>query len=248
MPSASADSNSCQSCPVRKLPTFSYLSDEEWQEFQRLRTTNNYRRGSAIFYEGNRPLGLYFICRGRVKLVKDDLRGRGQIVRIVEAPDFLGDRAFFAEQLYACTSEVMEDARICFLEKRHVWTLFSHQPSALLLLVKRFASELGRAEEYMHCLAVCTIRARLATHLLRAWRRLADSSQGGNEFTLGESRSELAEVLGTTPEAVSRALNEFCSKGWMEIEGRHVRILDSARLRQAACLSESPTSWRADTP
>ena len=180
-------------------------------------------------------MGLYLICSGRVKVRKEGRLGHDQIVRIAEAPDLLGDRAFFSESPYAATGEVMEESRICFLEARQFWDLLGRDNDTLRHLVHRFADELGRAEELMHCLAACTVRERSAAELLRA------RDMGSNdEFLLTESRIELAQILGTTPEAVSRALAEFSDKGWIAVNGRKVRILAEEPLRQAACPHRRP--------
>lgn len=225
-------------CPLKKLPILHHVSAEKWRQFEQLAAVHAHRRGNILFYQGNRPLGLYFICSGRVKLVKEDRLGRSQIVRIVEAPDLLGDRSFFAEKSYACTGEVMEDSQICFLEKNHFEDLFSQDAEMWRSLAKRFARELGCAEDYMFCIAACTVKARLASHLMRCWRPSADAQNKNGEFVLAESRTELAQILGTVPEAISHALAELCSRKLISVQGRQVRVLDGDRLRLAGCLPE----------
>ena len=156
----------CQACPIHGLSIAQHISAKKWEQFQRFKTANTYRRGDTIFYQGNRPQGLHFICEGRVNLVKQDASGRMLIVRVVEAPDLLGERAFFADKAYACAGEAMVESRICFLEARRFWDLFGAEPQSLRLLLGKFAEELGRAHDTMHCLTVCTIKQRLAKHLL----------------------------------------------------------------------------------
>lgn len=225
----------CRFCPVQGLSLFRHISAEKREKFLRFKNANTYQRGNIIFYQGNRPLGLHFICEGRIKLVKQDASGRVQIVRVIEAPDLLGDRAFFADKAYACTGEAMVDSRICFLEARHFWNLVGNEPQALRILLRKFAEELGRAHDTMHCLTVCTVKQRVAKHLL--------SLQGSSPITahrqriiLEDSRTELAEFLGTTLEAISRTLGEFSAAGWIDIKGRQVKVLDENVLRRAACL------------
>lgn len=217
--------------PLKDIPLLSRLTQEDWRRFQELAQVHEYRAGNILFYQGNFPLGLHFIASGRVKLVKEDRAGRCQIVRIVHGPDLLGDRAFFAEKPYACTGEVMEDSSISFLQPGPFWALYGRNPDMSRLLTRRFALELGRAEDYMNCIAVCTVNARMAARLLKYSPR--------NAFELTETRAELAQVLGTTPEAVSRSLAKFCVKGLIAVTGRRVRILNEDRLRLCACQHES---------
>ncbi|MDD5302062.1 MAG: Crp/Fnr family transcriptional regulator [Elusimicrobia bacterium] len=224
---------------LQAVPLLKHVTQKEWKRFLDLAPVHAYRPGNILFYQGNPPLGLHFISSGRVKLIKEDRAGRCQIVRIVQAPDLLGDRAFFAERPYMCSGVVMEDSLISFLQPAHFWDIFGKNPDTLRLLAQRFAVELGRAEDYMHCISVCTINARMATRLLKISKR-ADRGRGPKgEFVLTETRMELAQVLGTTPEAVSRALAKLSSKGLIAVSGRRVRVLNEERLRLSACLHDS---------
>ena len=129
----------------------------------------------------------------------------------------------------------MVESRICFLEARRFWDLFGAEPQSLRLLLGKFAEELGRAHDTMHCLTVCTIKQRLAKHLL-SLPGPATAATRHRGFILEDSRTELAGLLGTSLEAISRTLGEFSSAGWIEIAGRRARILNASQLRRAACL------------
>ncbi|MBI5247585.1 MAG: Crp/Fnr family transcriptional regulator [Elusimicrobia bacterium] len=224
--------------PLQAIPLLRDFSREDWRRFQELVDARTYRPGNALFYQGREPLGLHFIVSGRVKLIKEDHSGRCQIVRIAHGPDFLGDRAFFAERAYACTGEVMEESEIGFLSSDRFWKFFGRNPNLNRLLAQRFAVELGRAEDYMHCLSACTINTRMAARLLKSLQAPGLDLTPKGEFVLAESRTELAQVLGTTPEAVSRALSAFCVKNVIAVSGRRVRVLNEDRLRLSACLHE----------
>lgn len=224
---------------LQAVPLLSHVTQKEWGRFLELAPVHTYRPGNILFYQGNPSLGLHFITGGRVKLMKEDRAGRCQIVRIVSGPDLLGDRAFFAERPYMCTGVVMEESSISFLRPNHFWDIFGKNPDTLRLLTQRFAVELGRAEDYMHCIAVCTINARMATRLLKAAKKQAPARGPKGEFVLTETRMELAQVLGTTPEAVSRALAKLSAKGLIAVTGRRVRVLNEERLRLAACQHDS---------
>jgi CRP-like cAMP-binding protein len=101
-------------------------------------------------------------------------------------------------------------------------------------MARRFADELGAAEDRMVDLALKTIRERLAKYLLA----LSDPDEDGRgvRVELEESRQETAEILGTTTEAICRTLAEFRSRRWISIKGPFVLIKDPERLRQLAGL------------
>ncbi len=224
----------CGICALHSLPALRGVSAESWADFRKLRATRLYSRGNILFYDGNPPAGMWFLCRGRVKIVKSDASHRLHISRVAQAPDLLGDRALIAGENYKGNGEVMEESRVCFLASAHFERLFLKNPAVCLALARRFAAELGEAEEKARDLALKTIRSRLAKHLLDALEEKLARKHPDLTINLDESRLELAEILGTSPEAVCRSLAEFRAKRMISTQGRSVRVLDEERLRQVA--------------
>jgi CRP-like cAMP-binding protein len=195
--------------------------------------SNVYSRGNDLFYQGNEPFALFFLCTGRVKLVRAEGGGRHKIVRIVHAPDFLGERSLIAGEPYAATAEVMDEANVCLIDAGRFKTLWLERPELARVLARQLAAKLGEAEGHVADLALRTIRERLAKHLALQARAAGND---GKSFELHESRQELAEMLGTSPEVVSRTLAELSGRKLLAIAGRGVRVLDEARLRSVARL------------
>lgn len=220
---------------LRKIPELAHIAAAVWRRFDALCSMHACRKGDVIFREGHPSFGMYFLSSGRVKIVKAETGRRFHITRVVSAPDLLGDRAFLAGQPYLGSAEAMEESVVGFLEAEHFRNLFLKDPRVGFALARRFALELGQAEEKMLGLAVRTIRERLAKYLLDHLGARAAGKPA--RVTLSESRAELAEILGTTPEAVSRGLGEFRDQGWVVVEDHAVLVRDQESLRQVAGLS-----------
>ncbi|NNN04418.1 MAG: Crp/Fnr family transcriptional regulator [Elusimicrobia bacterium] len=187
---------------------------------------NRYRRGDVLFYEGNMPSSVYFLCKGRVKLVRDDRAERCHILRVFCGPDIFGERALLAEQPYAASAQVMEDSLICALDAESFFELWRVEPELSRMFSRHLARKLAEADGATFNLAQRTILERLAGLIVS---RL--ESSGGAMVRFSESRRELADLLGTSAEAVSRGLSELARKNLVSIEGRRLRVLDEARLR-----------------
>lgn len=226
---ASFDKAKCK-CPVLKMPLFAAVPDAVWEGFCKNRVTNDYRKGNIIFYEGNRPFGIYFLCSGRVKIVKTDSSSNSGISRIVEAPDMLGDRAFLANESYLGTGEALEDSRICFLDGAYFEKFFLEIPQVCRAILRRVARELGKSEEHQLDLGFKTVRGRLAKYIVGK----AAGKSGACEVNFPETRSDLAKILGTSPEVLCRLLSEFRKKGWIAVDGRTVLVKDKPRLEQVS--------------
>lgn len=198
-------------------------------------TSNAYQAGNQLYFQGNVPLAVYFLCAGRVKLVRTEC-GRRKIVRVVSAPAFLGEASALARVPYACGAEVTEPAVACAIETERFLALVDGAPEAARALSRDLARDLDEIESEIAGLTVRTVRERLA--------QLIGEEAGGRAgaFRLRESRQELAERLGTSPEIVSRAVAELSDEGLVEFAGRRARVLDAARLRAAARL---PAPWSA---
>ena len=194
---------------------------------------NRYARGDVLFYQGNEPLALLFLCSGRVKLVRSDRSGRRQIIRIIHAPDMVGERALIARETYAASAEVMDEARVCVIDAARFLKFWSESPELVRAIARRLASKLGEADGLAVDLALHTVRQRLSKLIILKAESLPQQEAS---FPLTPSRRDLAELLGSAPEVVSRALRELARRKLIALEGQRVRVLDAARLRTASGL------------
>ncbi|MDP2865011.1 MAG: Crp/Fnr family transcriptional regulator [Elusimicrobiota bacterium] len=224
----SFDAAKCK-CPMLKMPIFAGVPDAVWEGFCKKRITNDYKKGNIIFYEGNKPFGVYFLCTGRVKIIRTDAGLHSSIPRVIEAPNLLGERAFLAGESYLGTGEALEDCRICFIDGAYFEKLFLELPQVCRALVKRLAAELGHAEEQLLDFGFKTVRGRLAKYIYEK-----TETKGSPNIQFPESRGDLAKILGTSPEVLCRLLAEFRKKGWIAVAGREVTVKDKARLEQVS--------------
>lgn len=217
-------------CPIVRMPVFAGVPAPVWESFCKNRISNDYHKGNIIFYEGNRPFGMYFLCSGRVKIIKTDSGFHSSIPRVKEGPDLLGERAFLANGLYLASGEAMEDCRICFLDGALFEKYFLEIPRVCRALLARVAEELGRAEEHLLDLGFKTVRGRLAKYMVE--KTTGDGALQVVKFP--ETRGDLAKILGTSPEVLCRLLAEFRAKGWISGSGQVIKIKDKPRLEQVS--------------
>ncbi|MDO8805962.1 MAG: Crp/Fnr family transcriptional regulator [Elusimicrobiota bacterium] len=216
-------------CPMLKMSVFAGVPDSVWEGFCKKRITNDYRKGNIIFYEGNRPFGMYFLCSGRVKIIRTDTGLHSSIPRVIEAPNLLGERSFLANEAYLGTGEALEDCRICFIDGAYFEKFFLESPKVCRALVSRLAAELGHAEEQLLDFGFKTVRGRLAKYIHEK-----TVAKGSSNIQFPESRGDLAKILGTSPEVLCRLLAEFRKKGWIAVAGRDVTVKDKPRLEQVS--------------
>lgn len=223
----------CRHCASRVVGFLGELPESSLAQCNQ-HTTNTYKAGQILFYEGNRAFGVYCVYSGRVKLYKTGHGGRLQIVRLAGPGDLLGYRSLFAEEPYSATAEAMEDATVCFLEKSVFLPLLQQQPELGMKMIRKLSQELRQAEDRMTDIAQKPVKERLAELLLLLKETYGKVTPAGAEIGLSLSREEMAEMIGTTQETIIRLLSEFKTRGFLKIDGRHIVITDMKPLLRIA--------------
>lgn len=233
----------CELCATRNLGLFCQLTVADQAMCNQHKTTNIYRTGQVLFYEGNRPVGVYCIFSGKVKLYKTGAGGRLQIVRLAGQGDLLGYRSLIADETYLATAEVLEEATICFIDKSTFFELLSRNRTLSMAMMQKIARELGEAETHVVDVVQKSTRERLAGLLLTLKETYGQDGPQGAEIGIELSREEMAEMIGTTQETVIRILSEMKSNGVIDVDGRVITIRKASSLK--SLLSDSNGSNRS---
>ena len=107
----------CIACKSRGESHFSDLKDEDLEILSEHKSCVTYKKNQTLFYEGTRPMGIFCINSGKVKVFKMGSNGKEQILFIAQKGDFLGYRSLLSEELYGSSGTVLEPAAICFIPK-----------------------------------------------------------------------------------------------------------------------------------
>ncbi|PYE55769.1 Crp/Fnr family transcriptional regulator [Deinococcus yavapaiensis] len=181
------------------------------------------RRGEALFAEGDLVTHLYGVESGSIKIVKFGPNGRRELtLRVAGGGETIGNAEVLGgAERFEWSAVVLEDARVVAFPSDAVRSCLDVTPAVKLLARREL--ELARQTAY---LVLYDVGARLAVHLLRETRVSAVYKLPAN--------SELAALLGTVPELVSRKLGEFYRSGLIGLAKRELRVLDEAGLRRVA--------------
>jgi|SRR6185503_4786552 len=218
----------CEICPTRESGVFCDVTKDEMREFSRNRSFNTYRRKSIIFYEGNPPLGLFCIQKGKVKISKHGMDGQVQIVRLAGPGDILGYRALFSGEPYAATAEVLEDASLCFVDKTATYALLRKNAALALSILERVCRDLRVSEDAVLDLVQRPVAERVANMLLSLQETYGASGPEGVRLNIALTREEMAEMVGTTAETLIRTLSDFKARGLVALEPPHAIIIKKA--------------------
>ena len=220
----------CENCASRDQGIFCELSKHALEGISSGKLMNQYKKGQTLFHQGNHPQGLYCINSGKIKITKIGPEGKESIVRIAAPGDVLGHRSLFSNEAYGGTATVIEDATICFLEKKFIHKTLQMEPSVALKLIQKLSKAMGEAEDRGASLAQKSVKARLAELLLSLKNKHGVDENGRIRLDIKLSREEMASMIGTANETVIRFMSEFKSEGLIAQEGKIIYILDDKAL------------------
>ncbi|MFA8432920.1 MAG: Crp/Fnr family transcriptional regulator [Marinifilaceae bacterium] len=208
---------------------FNVLSSEEKEKLAEHMVCSFYKKGEYIYKEGEKPTGLICLAEGKVKIFKEGVGGREQIVRMAKPVGFIGYRALFAEENNIASAVAIEDSVTCTVSYDMILKLIRFNPELSLSIIRSFATELGFSNSRTVTLTQKHIRGRLAESLLFL-RDTYGTEEDGTTIKVYLSREDIANLSNMTTSNAIRTLSTFASEKVIAIDGRKIKILDNVKL------------------
>lgn len=184
-----------------------------------------YKSGEIIFRAGEKPLGLFSVRKGVIKLESLNEDGASHTLRLVGAGGLIGYRSFFSQSDYKHSAIAVEDSELCFVPAKEVLELFSCHPELGLKMINQLGLDLEQAESKWVDQIDKGAAARVADALLFLNEKFSNSSW---------TRKEIAEWAGTTTETVIRTLAVFEKEGIISQNYKNFTILNESKLHDKA--------------
>jgi CRP-like cAMP-binding protein len=226
----------CTLCAGKEHSLFADLPKEDMETMSLHKTCIRYKKGQTLFYEGTRPMGLFCINSGKVKVYKISSEGKEQIIKLGKPGDFLGYRALISEEFYNSSATVIEEGAMCYIPKSDFLDILQNNPAFFRKMAKRVAHELGLMEQKLVTIAQKSVRERLAATLimLKETYGMEEEGEESNLIDIALSREDLANIIGTATETVIRLLSDFKTQKLISLQGKKIKVLDPQGLVREA--------------
>lgn len=221
----------CPECREKITSFFEGLSDEEYNRLQEEKVEETYKPGEVLFRAGNRPVGLFWVNHGMVKLYKPGAQGRDQIVRLSTEGELLGYRSMICNERYAATAETLEKSEIGFVSLQFFQEVMKNNLEVSRKLLGILCHDLKRAEEHTAGLSQQTVRERLADILLYLQHHFG-TEEDGKTLKIRLSRKDMAALTGTANETLIRLLRNFKDEGLIDLERKLISIEEPEKLKR----------------
>lgn len=189
-----------------------------------------YKKKENIYNEGNNPIYLYFLAKGKIKTFKSHEYGKELITTLYKEGEFFGYTALLEEKAYSETAEALEDSEVCLIPKEDFYSLMYNNAGVMKIFVKMLSDNIIEKENQLVNLAYSSVRKRVAEALLLLQNRY--NNPNDKNFSISISREDLANIVGTATESLIRTLSDFKEEKLLEIKGSNITIVNAEKLKK----------------
>jgi len=221
---------------ISNTSVFSGLSPGQLDEVRQIAGKREFTRGDPVFFEGDRGNGFFIVVDGLIKVFKLAPDGKEQILHIIGPGEPFGEVAVFAGRSFPANAEALADSRLLFFPRDAFVALISRNPTLALKMLAVLSMRLRQFAAQVESLSLKEVPGRLSSYLLL----LADEQEESEGAVLPISKGQLASLLGTIPETLSRIFAKMAGQGLIEVTGRKIRILNRAGLEDISIQGKVP--------
>ena len=211
------------------------LTDKKREVLRNNAYIQRFKRNELIYCEGDEPREMMCLLKGKVKIYKDGVGGRSQIIRMIKPIQYFGYRANFAGEKYLTNASAFEASTVCMIPMTIVTDFIMTNPQLAMFFIRQLSTDLGISDERTVNLTQKHIRGRLAESLIF----LKDSyglEEDGATLSIYLAREDLANLSNMTTSNAIRTLSTFVAEHIIAIDGRKIKLIDEDRLRKISRL------------
>jgi CRP-like cAMP-binding protein/ActR/RegA family two-component response regulator len=204
-------------------------SEQVLDEFVKGRSMDRYKKKQRIFSEGNHPIRLYYVQKGKVKVYKINEDGKELILKIVNEGEFFGYIAMLENSLYRESADALEDCEIAAIPRNEFEDLINASPPVSHKFIRMLARDILDKEDQLLHIAYNSLRRKVADTLLAAQERFR---KGLERLPISLTRETLAAMAGTATESLIRTLTEFRLEKLIDINDGQITIIQYKKLER----------------
>ncbi len=222
-------SDKCHECSLQAKGFFCQLSPESLLMFESIKVTKVYPKGALLFVEGQPSTGVFMLCQGKAKLSTCSENGKIIILDVAQPGDILGLSAAVNGEDHETTAEVLELCQANYVDTAHFIRYLKANPEACLNAARQLSRNYQTAYRQVCSLGLSDSVAGKLAKLFLSWT--GTTIDGRVTLRNSYTHEEMAEMIGTSRETVTRAIKYFRESGLITVKGPRLVIQDQKRLR-----------------
>ena len=223
----------CVLCKLRQDGYFCSLPKPSLEQLEKVKYASAYPQGAILFVEGQAPRGVYLICSGRVKLSTTSRDGKTLILRIAQPGEVLGLHATVSGKPYELTGETLQPCQLDFIRRDDFLRFLQNHVDACLNAAQHLSQNCQSAYEMIRSLGLSHSVSEKMARLLLEWSSDGEKTRDGAiRIKVSLTHEEMAQLIGTSRETVTRVLSEFRQKKLAQLQGSTLMILNKPALQK----------------
>jgi CRP/FNR family transcriptional regulator, cyclic AMP receptor protein len=217
---------------LKYVPIFSELDDETLGKISKLGVKKQFKKESIVLFENENANTLFVIVAGKVKISRISDEGKEVILTILNESDFFGEMGLLDGMSRSATVTAMEDTELFLIQRSEFLDLLHSYPEVAIALLQELTQRLRSADMKIKSLSLKDAEGKVATVILQIANDTGRIKQGTVEIEKLPYQHDLANMAGTSRETISRTLHTFAKKGFIELDGSKLRILDYEKFKE----------------
>ncbi len=222
----------CLICKLRSDNFFCGLPREPLEAFERIKFTAAYPAGAVLFVEGQTPRGVYILCKGRVKLSTTSADGKTLILKIAQPGEVLGLHATVSGTPYEITAESGQPCQLNFIKREDFLRFLQNHGDACLKAAQHLSRDCQSAYQQIRALGLSHSAPERLARLLLEWSAGEAAIDHGLRVKVALTHEEIAQIIGTSRETVTRTLADFRRKQIAVLKGSTLLIRNKPALER----------------
>jgi CRP-like cAMP-binding protein len=209
---------------IGTVALFQGVSAERLKSLAERANYKNFKAGELVIGETDPIRAFYVVVSGQMKLYKSSAEGKEQTLYLLGAGEPFGMCTAFATDSFPASVRALSESAVLIIPGQAMEAIAAQEPTLLLNIIQVLSKRLKESMTLIESLALMEIPQRLASFLLHDLGK--EGQHGKSHVQLTITHRELAKILGSTPEALSRALKKMARDGLIEIDGRTISVLN----------------------
>jgi CRP/FNR family transcriptional regulator, cyclic AMP receptor protein len=231
------ENDSCETCKLRTNGNgfFCQLTPAALKDFDALKSSTTYPEGAVLFLEKGDPRGVFVLCAGQVKLSISSSSGKTLILRIAQPGEILGLMAALSDSPYDVTAETLRPCQVAFIRRDDFRQFATKHPEVCHKVIHQLSTLYTGACEQLRTLGLSTSAPEKLARLLLEWATTGTETKHGTQIKVPLTHGEIAELIGSTRETVTRTLSQFKHRQLVTLQGSTMTISNRAALETISC-------------
>jgi len=205
---------------LKEISIFSCLDDETIRYFEKVAVRQKFPKNTVLFSKGDRSDSFYIVSSGRVKAIIHDEQGKEIVLSRIGAGEYFGEMAAIDGAPRSATIMTKEPTEVLVIRRDDFRKMLSSNPDMMFDLLKVLLERLRKADEKIESLAFSSVYHRVCNLLMQF------AEPKGQKWVIKETLThhEIADMVGSSRETVTRAVKELLEAGYISIETKHITI------------------------